>query len=48
MYLYASKFDMVRINTCNDNMGGFPYSNMTHTIGMDLKALIMIEEVHRT
>ena len=29
--LYALKFDMVRLDTCIDGMGGFPDSNITRT-----------------
>jgi hypothetical protein len=28
---------MVRLDTCNDSMGGFPYSNMTHTNNSTIK-----------
>jgi hypothetical protein len=28
---------MVRIDACNENMGGFPYSNMTHKNNFTIK-----------
>ena len=37
LFLYGMKFDMVRLDTYNDNMGGFPNSNMIHTNNSTIK-----------